>query len=101
MKLVNFSIGSGAPRAGLLVGDRVFEAPRPTVQELFASLASLETKGQGVPVGEVKLHAPLLYPGAIYCAGANYADHVEEMARAQNLPPPKDPRELGLKPWFF
>jgi 2-keto-4-pentenoate hydratase/2-oxohepta-3-ene-1,7-dioic acid hydratase in catechol pathway len=49
----------------------------------------------------VTLHAPLLYPGAIYCAGANYADHVAEMARAQNLPPPQDPRSLGLKPWFF
>jgi 2-keto-4-pentenoate hydratase/2-oxohepta-3-ene-1,7-dioic acid hydratase in catechol pathway len=52
-------------------------------------------------VSEVTLHAPLLYPGAIYCAGANYADHVAEMARAQNLPPPQDPRTLGLKPWFF
>jgi 2-keto-4-pentenoate hydratase/2-oxohepta-3-ene-1,7-dioic acid hydratase in catechol pathway len=101
VKLVNFSIGSGAPRAGLLVGDRVFEAPRPTVQELFQLPSISRPAAAGVPIGEVRLHAPLLYPGAIYCAGANYADHVEEMARAQNLPPPKDPRELGLKPWFF
>jgi 2-keto-4-pentenoate hydratase/2-oxohepta-3-ene-1,7-dioic acid hydratase in catechol pathway len=54
-----------------------------------------------VPVAEATLHAPLLYPGTIYCAGANYADHVAEMARAQNLPLPQDPRALGLKPWFF
>ena len=101
MKLVNFSLGNGAPRAGLLVGGRVFEAPRPTVQELF-QLSSIPTPGSGgTPVAEVTLHAPLLYPGAIYCAGANYADHVTEMARAQNLPPPQDPRTLGLKPWFF
>jgi 2-keto-4-pentenoate hydratase/2-oxohepta-3-ene-1,7-dioic acid hydratase in catechol pathway len=101
MKLVNFSLGNGAPRAGLLVGGRVFEAPRPTVQELF-QLSSLPTPATGgTPVAEVTLHAPLLYPGAIYCAGANYADHVAEMARAQNLPPPQDPRTLGLKPWFF
>lgn len=39
--------------------------------------------------------------GTIYCAGANYADHVAEMARAQNQPPPPDPHMLGLKPWFF
>jgi 2-keto-4-pentenoate hydratase/2-oxohepta-3-ene-1,7-dioic acid hydratase in catechol pathway len=101
MKLVNFSLGNGVPRAGLLAHDQVFEAPRPTVQELLTDLASLRTTGKGIPVSEVTLHAPLLYPGAIYCAGANYADHVEEMARAQNLPPPKDPRTLGLKPWFF
>jgi len=101
MKLVNFSLGTGAPRAGLLVGGQVFEAPRPTVQELF-QLSSLPTPASGgTPVAEVTLHAPLLYPGTIYCAGANYADHVAEMARAQNLPPPQDPRALGLKPWFF
>jgi 2-keto-4-pentenoate hydratase/2-oxohepta-3-ene-1,7-dioic acid hydratase in catechol pathway len=101
MKFVNFSLGSGAPRAGLLVDDQVFEAPRPTVQELLQLPSISKPAAGGVPVGEVTLHAPLLYPGAIYCAGANYADHVEEMARAQKLPPPQDPRKLGLKPWFF
>ena len=28
----------------------------------------------------VTLLAPVLYPGALYCAGANYWDHLEEMA---------------------
>jgi 2-keto-4-pentenoate hydratase/2-oxohepta-3-ene-1,7-dioic acid hydratase in catechol pathway len=101
MKVLNFSVGNGAPRAGLLVGNHVFEAPRPTVQELLENMSLLNTRGAAVPLAEVKLHAPLLYPGTIYCAGANYADHVAEMARAQNLPPPPDPRTLGLKPWFF
>ncbi|HEY7241219.1 MAG TPA: fumarylacetoacetate hydrolase family protein, partial [Burkholderiales bacterium] len=101
MRIVNFSLGHGAPRPGLLVGEQVFEAPHATVRELLTDIAALRTTGKAIPVKEVKLHAPLLYPGAIYCAGANYADHVEEMARAQNLPPPKDPRTLGLKPWFF
>lgn len=101
MKLVNFSLGHGAPRAGLLVGEQVFEAPRASVQELLTDLGSLRATGKAIPVSEVTLHAPLLYPGAIYCAGANYADHVAEMARVQNLPPPQDPRSLGLKPWFF
>ena len=44
---------------------------------------------------------PPFEPGTIYCAGANYSDHVAEMARARNEPPPPDPRSLGLKPWFF
>jgi len=101
VKLVNFSLGNGAPRAGLLVGSQVFEAPRATVQELFQLSSIPKPVSGGVPVAEVTLHAPLLYPGAIYCAGANYADHVAEMARAHNLPLPPDPRTLGLKPWFF
>ncbi len=47
------------------------------------------------------LLAPIRWPSAIYCAGANYADHAAEMARAQNRPPPPDPHTLGLKPWHF
>ena len=47
MKLVNFSLGNGAPRAGLLADGQVFEAPRPTVQELLADLGSLRTTGKG------------------------------------------------------
>jgi 2-keto-4-pentenoate hydratase/2-oxohepta-3-ene-1,7-dioic acid hydratase in catechol pathway len=31
------------------------------------------------PLEEVKLLAPVLYPGVLYCAGANYRDHVLEM----------------------
>ena len=99
MRLVNFSTGNSAPRAGILVGNHVFEAPRSTL-EMLGRPPSRPT-GEGKPLADVKLHAPLLYPGTIYCAGANYADHVAEMARAQNMPPPVDPRTLGLKPWFF
>jgi len=47
------------------------------------------------------LHAPVMYPGVIFCAGANYKDHVAEMSKALNLPPEADPHELGLKPWHF
>ena len=31
------------------------------------------------PLDDLKLRAPLNNPGAIYCAGANYYDHAEEM----------------------
>jgi 2-keto-4-pentenoate hydratase/2-oxohepta-3-ene-1,7-dioic acid hydratase in catechol pathway len=43
----------------------------------------------------------VLYPGAIFCAGANYRDHAEEMARVAGTPLEKDQRELGLSPWHF
>jgi len=101
MKLVNYSIGNAAPRAGLLVGNHVHDAPKPTVQELLQTEKISEPKSVGQPLAEVKLHAPLLYPGTIYCAGANYSDHVAEMAKAQNMPLPTDPKSLGLKPWHF
>ena len=101
MQVLNYSVGNAAPRAGLLSGNHVFDAPRASVHELLEDLSLLKTEGNGIPLADVKLHAPLLYPGTIYCAGANYADHVAEMARAQNMPPPADPRTLGLKPWFF
>jgi 2-keto-4-pentenoate hydratase/2-oxohepta-3-ene-1,7-dioic acid hydratase in catechol pathway len=42
-----------------------------------------------------------MYPGTIFCAGANYKDHVREMSRALNLPEEPDPHELGLNPWHF
>ncbi len=53
------------------------------------------------PLGSVKLLAPIDRPGAIYCAGANYKDHVLEMARTQNIPPEPDPHAVGLQSWHF
>ena len=43
----------------------------------------------------------MLWPSAIYCAGANYTDHMMEMAKLQGIPPAPDPHEVGLKPWHF
>lgn len=48
---------------------------------LLGSLAAgAEASGvAGVPVAGAPLLAPLLYPGKILCAGANYFDHMAEM----------------------
>jgi 2-keto-4-pentenoate hydratase/2-oxohepta-3-ene-1,7-dioic acid hydratase in catechol pathway len=67
--------------------------------QLLASRAGQVAGGQ--PLAETKLLAPILYPGAIYCAGANYTDHMQEMARVMSLPPEPDPHERGIKPWHF
>ena len=48
-----------------------------------------------------KLLAPVRWPSAIYCAGANYADHAAEMARRMNRPMEPDPHTQGLKAWHF
>jgi 2-keto-4-pentenoate hydratase/2-oxohepta-3-ene-1,7-dioic acid hydratase in catechol pathway len=49
----------------------------------------------------LKLLPPVLYPNGIYCAGANYTDHLAEMCKAFNLPAEPDPHEIGMPPWLF
>jgi 2-keto-4-pentenoate hydratase/2-oxohepta-3-ene-1,7-dioic acid hydratase in catechol pathway len=104
------------PRAGLVIGEEIFDAAALTghagdatvlgiledwaaAQERLARAAA--APGKGRPLADARLLAPIRWPSAIYCAGANYADHAAEMARAQNRPPPPDPHTLGLKPWHF
>jgi 2-keto-4-pentenoate hydratase/2-oxohepta-3-ene-1,7-dioic acid hydratase in catechol pathway len=56
----------------------------------------------GVPVSHVSLLAPVLYPGAFFCAGANYWDHLEEMAEIARRTTGKTPSMTkGAEPWFF
>jgi 2-keto-4-pentenoate hydratase/2-oxohepta-3-ene-1,7-dioic acid hydratase in catechol pathway len=64
-------------------------------------IESGKARGKGLPLARARLLAPVLYPGAIYCAGANYTDHMAEMARAQGQTPGPTMKELGEKPWHF
>lgn len=108
------------PRAGIAVEDTVFDAADATGLPSFGTVLGIlgdwETAEQqlkatarklgagapnGTPLSATRLLAPVLYPSAIYCAGANYQDHVDEMARAQNLGETPDPHTLGLMPWHF
>lgn len=109
--------GVQGPRAGAVINDLVYDVAALTGQPKYASvldvLADWDTahklldaaakapKGDGKPVKQTKLLAPVRWPGTIYCAGANYQDHAEEMWKAAGQPPQPDPHELGLKPWFF
>ena len=54
-----------------------------------------------MPLAQASLLAPITNPGAIYCAGANYADHAAEMAARSGQPAPPDPHTLGLRSWHF
>jgi 2-keto-4-pentenoate hydratase/2-oxohepta-3-ene-1,7-dioic acid hydratase in catechol pathway len=120
-KLLSFRVGQGA-RAGVLLGDTVYDAAKITgvvahssvlgmledwsrVRRLLAraskQIESGKARSRGVPLKRVRLLAPVLYPGAIYCAGANYTDHMAEMARAQGQTPGPTMKELGEKPWHF
>jgi 2-keto-4-pentenoate hydratase/2-oxohepta-3-ene-1,7-dioic acid hydratase in catechol pathway len=106
----------------VLVADTVYDAAKVTgVADHASVLGMLEDWGRarrllaqaakrleagrgrakGIPLTRVKLLAPVFYPGNIYCAGANYTDHMAEMARAQGQAPGPNMKELGEKPWHF
>jgi 2-keto-4-pentenoate hydratase/2-oxohepta-3-ene-1,7-dioic acid hydratase in catechol pathway len=56
----------------------------------------------GIALAEAKLQAPILYPGALFCAGANYWDHLEEMAEIAKRMTGKAPAMTKAKdPYFF
>jgi 2-keto-4-pentenoate hydratase/2-oxohepta-3-ene-1,7-dioic acid hydratase in catechol pathway len=118
-KLATYQSSEG-PRAGLVIDDKVFDAAKLSGKVAYASVlgiledwraaqaalkkaAANAGKGRvkGLPLGRTKLLAPVRWPSAIYCAGANYADHAAEMARRMNRPMEPDPHSQGLKAWHF
>jgi 2-keto-4-pentenoate hydratase/2-oxohepta-3-ene-1,7-dioic acid hydratase in catechol pathway len=78
-----------------------WEDIHPRLQAIARQVREGRDPSTAQPLSGIRLSAPILYPGTIFCAGANYRDHVAEMSRALNLPPEPDPHELGLKPWHF
>jgi 2-keto-4-pentenoate hydratase/2-oxohepta-3-ene-1,7-dioic acid hydratase in catechol pathway len=128
-RLATYANARGQARAGIVVDERVIDvyaavsqAPgqssaslptsvlgvlerwdeiRPLLQEVARRARAGKAMPQSAALSSVELLAPILYPGTVLCAGANYRDHVAEMSRALNLPPEPDPHELGLKPWHF
>jgi 2-keto-4-pentenoate hydratase/2-oxohepta-3-ene-1,7-dioic acid hydratase in catechol pathway len=116
-KLATYQAAAG-PRAGVLIDDRVLDAAtlagRPAYATMLGILDDWDAAQDAIeaaaarggaddarPLDGTKLLAPVLWPSAIYCAGANYGDHMAEMARVQNIAPEPDPRSRGLKPWHF
>ena len=118
-KLVSYETVEG-PRAGAVVKDAVFDLAELTDKPSYATMlgvlddwaeaealieTAVATIGSGAkpssPLAKVRLLAPVLYPSAIFCAGANYSDHMSEMARVFNLEAQSDPRKAGLAPWHF
>jgi 2-keto-4-pentenoate hydratase/2-oxohepta-3-ene-1,7-dioic acid hydratase in catechol pathway len=115
-RLITFRAPSG-PRAGIVLGDAAYDLAELSGKPAYASvravlddwnnvsetLSSLAVKPgkTGASLNTLELLPPVLHPGAIYCAGANYSDHVANMARVQKIEPEPDPHELGLSPWHF
>lgn len=120
-RLVSYQKGNSGPQAGVLIGETVYAPDRllkagllrvPTVlgmlqqwddvnPALDAAVGKADPS-QGTPLADVKLLAPILYPGAFFCAGANYWDHLEEMAEIARKTTGKElSMTKGAEPWFF
>ena len=127
-RLATYADADGVARAGIVIDERIVDAAHtlgadagdrpgsapsvmailehwqqcsPKLQQLAQSVRAAGSHARGRPVSEVKLLAPVMYPGTVFCAGANYKDHVKEMSQALKLPQEPDPHEIGLKPWHF
>jgi 2-keto-4-pentenoate hydratase/2-oxohepta-3-ene-1,7-dioic acid hydratase in catechol pathway len=128
-RLASYMAPNGAPRAGMVVDDVLIDAAaaleaggtapfgasglsvlqvldrwsavHPRLQRAARERRAGGTLVTASALTDVRLLAPVLYPGNIFCAGANYRDHVAEMSTALNLPAEPDPHELNLKPWHF
>jgi 2-keto-4-pentenoate hydratase/2-oxohepta-3-ene-1,7-dioic acid hydratase in catechol pathway len=115
-RLLTYDDESG-PRSGIVVASSVHDVARLLNVPAYGSVrgilddwaiaapllaeVSASAKTNGRALDSVELLSPVLYPGAIYCAGANYRDHVDNMSRRLNIAPDPDPHILGLSPWHF
>ena len=114
-RLVSYVDAQQKPQAGVAIGGRVIKAGDilgPQYQsvidilrdwdEAHPRLARAAAPANAASLADVKLLAPLLYPGALFCAGANYWDHLQEMAEIAKRTTGK---EVSLtkpaEPWFF
>lgn len=97
-RLLNYADAAGAPRAGILINNNTVLDLRDALPEKAWSVSTLAAltaweeacpalhalagtpRGKSLPLNSVRLMAPIYYPPAIYCTGANYMAHAEEMS---------------------
>jgi 2-keto-4-pentenoate hydratase/2-oxohepta-3-ene-1,7-dioic acid hydratase in catechol pathway len=121
-RLVSYTRHGAKPKAGVLVGEHVY-APADlldaagdidtasvlgllrswdAVHPRLDAAAKKTPQKSGIPCSEITLLAPILYPGSLYCAGANYWDHLKEMAEiAERTTGKRPPIVKNPEPWFF
>jgi 2-keto-4-pentenoate hydratase/2-oxohepta-3-ene-1,7-dioic acid hydratase in catechol pathway len=119
-RLLSYKDGAKA-KAGVLIGERIVPATAllkgrdvdatsvlglvrawDTVHARLHEAAQNSNPVDGLLLAQAKLDAPILYPGALFCAGANYWDHLEEMAEIAKRVTGKAPAMTKAKdPYFF
>ena len=121
-RLCSYALPGQAPRAGVVVEERAVDleqalagasgvrVPAPGWSSVLAVLQVWDAAREAIaglaagprtarvashPLSAVRLSAPILYPGAVFGAGANYRDHFREMRG-------EDPPARGnSQPYFF
>ncbi len=108
-RLLSFHSPAAGVRPGLLIDNQVYDigseypSVLATLEDWSAAEPRLTALSQqiiadqrvtGIPIEAVELAPPVMYPGVLYCAGANYRDHVLEMS---GKPPPPE----NTTPFFF
>ena len=92
MKFVRYEVNGRSPQVGLVQENHVYDlsAIAPSMQTVIAlsadGLAVVQqhaAKVKGIPLADVKLHAPLLPRRNVMCLGLNYAEHARESLVAQ------------------
>lgn len=128
-RLLSYEDGSARGRAGMLIGESVFDVATVldaaklasptlfnTVEEVLeewddahrlikTAAASIGSdpivRAVGRPLAGLKLKAPVTCPGAVFASGGNYTDHLEEMAAVLGLAAPPTSQVTNRLPWHF
>ena len=106
-QLLTYRTDAGGAAAGILVNSTIYDvaalpglAHCPTMLDILNDWRNTEKLLQnaansveassaiGRPLADLALLAPIPDPGAVYCCGSNYTDHINEMRpMLKNLPP--------------
>ena len=116
-RLATYAGPGGEPTAGVLIDGRVHAASALLGGGALTVLDILRRWGEfsprlaaiaaappssGVALADVRLLAPIQYPGAFFCAGANYWDHLAEMGELVKKMTGSAPSMVkAAEPWFF
>ena len=89
MKFLVYSQNGGTPQPGVLIGGQVVSIAGAGFKDLLSVIqggaaaraavdAHLDRNHTGIPLGDVRLHAPLPNPPKLFMVGLNYRDHAIE-----------------------
>ena len=111
-QLFSFEGPDGLPQLGVNVGAKHMHLGAGLIDDLLRDwhgaqqriarfVAEQAGDAPAMAPADIRFLPPLLRPGVIYGAGANYRDHVVAMARAFNMALTVDPKGDGVPPWHF
>jgi 2-keto-4-pentenoate hydratase/2-oxohepta-3-ene-1,7-dioic acid hydratase in catechol pathway len=101
-------IGDMTYDVGALLGDMRYASMQAILEEwprvgamLAAKAGSLNGTQNGVPLASRKLVAPIPHPNAVFCAAANYQDHMLAMAKKLGQAPEPVRQDPDATPYHF